>query len=217
MSLGKRKKKSEHAGAKNGGGHWGTRNEAKRISKKVRRSNDKAAIKSELPTSTMIAKKDQLRTAIQLRDKGQKEASCAMLLRLCSLEPKNPEYLYHCAWTHDGMGLEREAVSFYERAIASGLSGENLTGALLGLGSTLRGLGQYAKAVKVLERGIKNSPGNQAMRVFHAMALYNTGQMKPAVETLLKLLATTTLDKDIQSFTRAILFYAEDLDRTWEH
>lgn len=41
MSLGKRKRKSEHAGAKNGGGHWGTRAEAKRISKKVRRSNDK--------------------------------------------------------------------------------------------------------------------------------------------------------------------------------
>ena len=165
MSLGSRKRKSEHVGAKNGGGHWATRDEAKRISKKVRRSNDKTAIRSELPTTTVLAKKDQLRTAIQLRDKGQKEASRAMLLRLCALEPKNPEYLYHCAWTHDGMGLEQEAVSFYERAIASGLSGENHTGALLGLGSTLRGLGQYSKAVKVLGRGIKNSPDNQAGRI----------------------------------------------------
>ena len=41
MSLGKRKRKSEHAGAKNGGGHWGTREEAKQISKKVRRAQDK--------------------------------------------------------------------------------------------------------------------------------------------------------------------------------
>jgi hypothetical protein len=31
MSLGKRKTKAEHSGAKNGGGHWGTRSEAKQI------------------------------------------------------------------------------------------------------------------------------------------------------------------------------------------
>lgn len=47
MSLGKRKNKSEHSGAKNGGGHWGTRNEAKQISKKSRRSRDKEEIRNE--------------------------------------------------------------------------------------------------------------------------------------------------------------------------
>lgn len=33
--------KTEHAGAKNGGGHWGTRAEAKELSKKARRAGDK--------------------------------------------------------------------------------------------------------------------------------------------------------------------------------
>ncbi|MBK7962472.1 MAG: ribbon-helix-helix protein, CopG family [Bdellovibrionales bacterium] len=33
---------------KNGGGHWGTREEAKRVSKKVRRSNDKVVIRIEI-------------------------------------------------------------------------------------------------------------------------------------------------------------------------
>ncbi len=32
--------KTEHAGAKNGGGYWGTRAEAKRKSNKVRRRED---------------------------------------------------------------------------------------------------------------------------------------------------------------------------------
>jgi hypothetical protein len=37
-------KKTEHAGAKNGGGYWGTRADAKKGSKKARRANDKAAV-----------------------------------------------------------------------------------------------------------------------------------------------------------------------------
>lgn len=47
MSLGRRKHKSEHAGAKNGGGHWGPREEAKQISKKLKRTGYKAIIRSE--------------------------------------------------------------------------------------------------------------------------------------------------------------------------
>lgn len=33
--------KTEHSGAKNGGGHWGKREEAKQKSKKLRRQLDK--------------------------------------------------------------------------------------------------------------------------------------------------------------------------------
>lgn len=35
--------KTEHAGAKNGGGHWGTRTEAKNLSRTARRLEDKMA------------------------------------------------------------------------------------------------------------------------------------------------------------------------------
>lgn len=42
MALG-RKTKTEHAGAKNGGGYWGRRVDAKMISKKKRRVLDKRA------------------------------------------------------------------------------------------------------------------------------------------------------------------------------
>lgn len=55
MSLGRRQK-TEHAGAKNGGGHWGDRVEAKRVSKKVRRANDKAAIRDETKKSSTSSK-----------------------------------------------------------------------------------------------------------------------------------------------------------------
>jgi hypothetical protein len=39
-----RKLKTEHSGAKNGGGYWGLRIEAKSVSKKARRKWDKIAI-----------------------------------------------------------------------------------------------------------------------------------------------------------------------------
>jgi hypothetical protein len=37
----KDKTKTEHSGAKNGGGYWGTREEAKKLSKKLRREKSK--------------------------------------------------------------------------------------------------------------------------------------------------------------------------------
>lgn len=42
-------KKTEHTGAKNGGGNWGTREEAKSLSKKVRRTNSKEIVENEMP------------------------------------------------------------------------------------------------------------------------------------------------------------------------
>ena len=48
MSFSKRAKtKTEHSGAKNGGGFWGPRKEAKDVSKKHRRSNDKILLQEE--------------------------------------------------------------------------------------------------------------------------------------------------------------------------
>jgi hypothetical protein len=43
----KKSRKTEHSGAKNGGGHWGTRDEAKSLSKKARRANSAEIIENE--------------------------------------------------------------------------------------------------------------------------------------------------------------------------
>jgi tetratricopeptide (TPR) repeat protein len=158
---------------------------------------------------------DKLKEAIRLREKGKGEASRKILLELADEHPKDAEILYQCAWTHDGLGLEKEAVEFYERAIANGLEGDDLAGAYLGLGSTLRGLGQYPKAVETLENGAQKFPKHKALKTFLAMAQYNNGQAKESVSNLLTLLAETN-DPSIAEFKRAILFYAEDLDRVSE-
>lgn len=49
MSYGSNKKlKTEHAGAKNGGGYWGTREEVKAASRKIRRSQSKKEVQQQI-------------------------------------------------------------------------------------------------------------------------------------------------------------------------
>jgi tetratricopeptide (TPR) repeat protein len=159
--------------------------------------------------------KDQLALAIRLRQEGQVEHSRELLLKLVAAHPDDPAVNYQCAWSHDTLGLEREAVPFYERAITGGLSGEDLAGVLLGLGSTYRCLGEYQRAIDTLRRGVAEFPDNRSFEVFLAMALYNVGQHAEAIEQLLRALAETSADDSIHDYKRAILFYADKLDQTW--
>jgi hypothetical protein len=48
--------KTEHAGAKNGGGHFGKREEAKRLSRKSRREMAKDVVAKELTCSSSDSK-----------------------------------------------------------------------------------------------------------------------------------------------------------------
>ena len=50
MSIGKALK-TEHAGAKNGGGYWGKRDEAKLVSRKLRRQRDRKVVATEVEAS----------------------------------------------------------------------------------------------------------------------------------------------------------------------
>lgn len=64
MSLAKRSKmKTEHGGAKNGGGYWGKRAEAKKISRKHRREKEKREIQLELLNVEPSQLKKKLRGA----------------------------------------------------------------------------------------------------------------------------------------------------------
>ncbi len=108
--------------------------------------------------------RDELERAIYLREncagpkKLEKYSSSSWPRRLTS-----PQINYQCAWVHDLLGREHEAVPFYERAIEEGLTGEDLEGAMLGLGSTYRALGEYQRAVEALRGGTPRFPNNRAL------------------------------------------------------
>ncbi|MNB76089.1 Tetratrico peptide repeat protein [compost metagenome] len=171
----------------------------------------------------------KMQEAIALRENGRAEEARVLLMDLLAAESKddaadagadsisgsNAELLYQLAWTHDVLGLEREAVPYYERSLALGLPPEQRAGALLGLGSTCRTLGDYARAKTVLQLGADEFPERAEFQAFLAMALYNLGEHSDGMGILLKLLAETSENPGIQEYRKAISFYAGKLDRIW--
>ncbi|MFF0435487.1 tetratricopeptide repeat protein [Streptomyces sp. NPDC004327] len=154
-----------------------------------------------------------LARAVQLREQGQAGQAREQLVELAERYPEDVEIAYQTAWAHDVLGLEREAVPFYERALGrAGLSPEDRHGAFLGLGSTHRVLGSYGQAVQTLRHGLEEFPDDPALQAFLAMALYNEGEGREAVRLLLKTLAATSSDGRVQDYRRAIEHYADDLD-----
>ncbi|WP_449537670.1 tetratricopeptide repeat protein [Ferdinandcohnia sp. Marseille-Q9671] len=153
---------------------------------------------------------------IQYRKEGRLKESNELILRLVKESPDDAHLLYQCAWSFDVLGLETEAVPYYEKSIELGLPDEELEGALLGLGSTYRTLGDYEKSEQTLQKGVKLFPENHAMKSFYAMVLYNLGRHQEAMEILLKSIANTSNDTSIQNYKRAIEFYSDKLDEVWK-
>ncbi|HET6860065.1 MAG TPA: tetratricopeptide repeat protein [Streptomyces sp.] len=155
-----------------------------------------------------------LSQAVRLREQGLTERARDELTALAERYPQDAEIAFQAAWAHDALGLEAEAVPFYERALTGGpgLSEEDRHGVFLGLGSTYRVLGRYDLSLRTLRSGLAEFPQDPALQAFLAMALYNTGQGREAVQTLLKTLTATSTDPRLLSYRPAIDHYADDLD-----
>jgi tetratricopeptide (TPR) repeat protein len=158
---------------------------------------------------------ERLAHAIKVREAGQLEEARELFLALRQEFPADAQIAVQTAWVHDSLGWEEEAVPHYRAAIDGDLSDEELRGALLGLGSTLRTLGRDDEAADVFRRGLERFPDYRPLRVFNAMLRYNTGDAREAVADLLRLLVESTADDDILRYRRAVTAYAEDLDRSW--
>jgi tetratricopeptide (TPR) repeat protein len=156
---------------------------------------------------------DQIQT---LRRAGRHEQARELAAQLAEQHPDDAGLQYEAACVHDYLGQERVAVPYYRRAIAAGLPPPQLRSAYLGLGSTLRALGQYGAALVVFDEGLAQFPMTPELLTFRAMTLYNLDQSKEAVAVLLGVLCATTADGELQGLVPAISTYAEDLDRTWD-
>ncbi len=157
----------------------------------------------------------QLTRLRQLDSEGKHKEALSLAKTLLAESPDNPNVHFEYACILDGQGREREAIPHYEQAIAGGLSGEDLEAATINLGSSYRALGEYEQAVRVWREGLQHFGENRALQIFIAMGLYNLGYYQEAVHLLLRNVAETSKDRWIQSYQRAILFYADKLDETW--
>lgn len=158
----------------------------------------------------------ELDRAIALRKNGNYKESNELIIKLVKEFPDNASINYQCAWSFDLLGEEAKAVPFYENGIKIGLPSMEMEGALLGLGSTYRTLGEYEKSKSTLLKGIELFPNNKAIRTFYSMTLYNLNEHSKAMELLLKCLIETTKDAEIISYKKAIDFYSDKLDEVWK-
>ena len=157
-----------------------------------------------------------IETAIQLRKAGKLQDSNDLLLKSYPINPENAYLNYQIAWSFDVLGKESQAIPYYEQSIELGLADPDLEEAYLGLGSTYRALGDYQKAEEVLREGQDKFPTNNALKVFYAMALFNLQQYSQSNQILLELLAQTSSDQKINDYHKAIAFYADKMNQTWE-
>ncbi|MEB2281902.1 tetratricopeptide repeat protein [Lysinibacillus xylanilyticus] len=88
--------------------------------------------------------------------------------------------------------------------------------AYLGLGSTYRALGQYEQSKRILEQSQSEFPEAEHLKVFYAITLYNLSEHSKAMETLLNTVIQTTNHKGIKKYSKAIKFYSDKLNQTWE-
>lgn len=157
----------------------------------------------------------RLDSAVQLRETGKHEEARGVLLALHAEFPDDPQVNYQCAWIHDLLGLEREAIPFYQRALDQGLHSDDLRSALLGMGSTYRCIGEYQKAIETFQHALTLFENSYEFKVFLAMAYHNVHEHEKAMQLLLTCLVETSQDDGIQRYQRAIRFYSDKLNQTW--
>ncbi len=159
----------------------------------------------------MPAWKEELDAIVGARAHGQSEE---ILPRLKSLDERHPnvaEINHQLAWTLDVLGREADALPRYEKAIALGLPPNELSGALLGLGSTLRNLGQFDRSAQVLRSGKVQFPDNREFDVFLALTLHRQGKHGESLKLVLETLCDTTDDPGLTAYQRALRHEASKL------
>lgn len=155
--------------------------------------------------------KEELDAVVGARAHGQSEEIIPRLQSLDARHPNVAEINYQLAWSCDTLGRAAEALPYYEKAIALGLPPNELSGALLGLGNTLRALGQSARAAEVLRSGKSQFPENREFDVFLALALHDLGKHAETTQLLIDVLCDTTEDPGLTAYQRAIRHAATKL------
>jgi tetratricopeptide (TPR) repeat protein len=172
----------------------------------------------KLPTMSDIADlpawKEELDAIVGARAHGQFNQLLPRLQDLDARHPNVGEIAYQLAWTCDTLGRHEQALAYYEKAVALGLSPNELSNALIGLGSTLRALGQHERSAEVLRSGKLQFPDNREFDVFLALTLHVSGQHAEALQLALETLCDTTEDPGLTAYARAIRHAAAKLAAT---
>ncbi len=163
------------------------------------------------PEAKLPLWKDELDAIVGARAHGQFKEILPRLRQLDVKHPNVAEINFQLAWTCDVLGRAEDALAHYEKAIALGLPPNELSGALIGLGSTLRVLGRLERSAEVLRSGQVQFPENPEFAVFLALTMHAGGKHADALRLALETLCATTEDPGLTAYQRAIRHAAAEL------
>lgn len=161
--------------------------------------------------SGLPAWKEELDAIVGARAHGQTKEILPRLQQLDARHPNVAEINHQLAWTCDTLGRHADALPYYEKAVALGLPPNELSGALIGLGSTLRALGQLERSAGVLRSGQAQFPDNPEFAAFLALTLHSQGRPADALRLALDTLCATTDDPGLTAYQRALRHAAAKL------
>ena len=159
---------------------------------------------------------ETIEKARSLRREDRLEESQELLINLLEEYPDDPLVLFELGGAYDVMGLENEAIPFYERAIDEGLEGPELLECFICLGLNHRAIGEFEDAVELLENAASQYPEDNSAKAFLALAYYSNEQYAESVQLLLSLLVQTTEDEQIAAYADTLDYYKDHLDEIWE-
>ena len=159
---------------------------------------------------------ESIQRAVELRRESQYTEALAILLDLYDKHPDHARVNYELACTYDTQGVEDEAIGFYEHAIQCGLEGDDLRGALLGLGSSYRCVERFGDSARILQKGAATFPDAREFDIFLALIRHNMGEHDEALRLLLGHIADHSADPGAVRYRRAISYYAEHLNPPYD-
>lgn len=161
-------------------------------------------------------KEETIKQAKALRQEDKLDESEELLLALLEEYPDDPLVLFEVGGAYDVMGLEIEAIPYYERAIDEGLEGSDLLECLICLGICQRAIGDFQEAIDALEEAVNQFPDENSSKTFLALVYYSNEQYSESVRLLMDLLLNTTKDEQILSYADTLDFYKDNLDEVWD-
>ncbi len=151
----------------------------------------------------------QLDDIFAARDRDDMGPTIAALVPIYEANPDNPRVLYEVGGAYDTNGDEELALTFYERALDAGLSGDLLRRCYLQYGSTLRNVGAYERSAEVFAQARRDFPESPSLAVFEAISLHASGRLDEAVASLLEVIADGISSPDLDRYKPAIRGNAE--------
>ena len=145
------------------------------------------------------------------RHGGQIATLVSQLEALDKTHPHVAEIIHQLAWTHASLGNDAQARRYYERAIALGLPPNEQSGALIGLATCLRTIGETEAAAKALESGRAQFPDQPEFDAFLALVRHDQGRHAEALQLALTALIDTADDPGITAHQRNLRHFINQL------